>query len=160
MNLIAYFSHSGNTETIARYVHDHVGGELFRISAVKQYPSDYDAVVEVASVELHANARPELVQMVGSTEPYDVVYLGYPNWWSTMPMPVFTFLEQGDWAGKTIWPFCTHNGSSLGRSVQDIKRLCPRSTVLDGLAIRGSNAKSSKKTVLAWLDGPGRKKGT
>ena len=159
MNLIAYFSHSGNTETIARDIHDHVGGELFRIRAVKHYPADYDAVVEVASVERRENARPALIQLVGSTEPYDVVYLGYPNWWSTMPMPVFTFLEQGDWAGKTIRPFCTHEGSSLGRSVQDIQRLCPRSVVLNALAIRGSSVKVSKKTVVAWLDGLDRKSG-
>ncbi|MFA6875696.1 MAG: flavodoxin, partial [Parabacteroides sp.] len=84
---------------------------------------------------------------------YDVIYLGYPIWWGTMPMAVYTFLASYDFTGKTIIPFCTHEGSDLGSSVQDIKKVCPKARVLQGLAIKGSNVNDpeSDKTVAAWI---------
>jgi flavodoxin len=82
---------------------------------------------------------------------YDRIFLGYPNWWGTMPMPVFTFLEEYDLAGKTIVSFCTHEGSGLGRSVADVRRTCPKSTVLEGLAIRGGDVKTARDEVAGWL---------
>ena len=149
--LIAYFSHSGNTQVIANQIHESVGGDVFRIATVDPYPKDYDTVVDVAKREQKNGSRPKLSNHVSNMESYDVVFVGYPNWWSTMPMAVFSFLEQYDFSGKKIAPFCTHEGSALGRSVQDIRKLCPQSVILDGLAIRGGNVAAAKKDVRAWL---------
>lgn len=151
--LVAYFSHSGNTQVIANRIHERVGGDVFRIETVNPYPTDYNynAVVNVAKQEQKKAYRPELITRVENMDAYDVIFVGYPNWWNTMPMAVFTFLEGYDFAGKTIIPFCTHEGSALGRSVDDIMELCPQSTVLPGLAIRARNVGSAKKDVSEWL---------
>ena len=82
---------------------------------------------------------------------YDVIYLGYPNYWNTMPMAVFTFLEQYDFTGKVIRPFCTHEGSGLGSSIQDIRKLCPQAAVTPGLALRGGSAEHSRQEIESWL---------
>jgi flavodoxin len=149
--LIAYFSHSGNTRVIADHVKAIAGGDLFEIVTVEKYPTDYDAVVEVAGREQKKGARPELSSQVANLASIGVIFVGYPNWWGTMPMAVFSFLEKHDYSGKKIAPFCTHEGSALGRSMNDFRKLCPRSEILDGLAIRGGQAKSAKKDVEAWL---------
>ena len=98
--LTAYFSHSGNTREIARQIHENIGGDLFEIVPVDPYPADYDAVVEQARKELDKKSRPELKTKVGNMDSYDVVFVGYPNWWGTMPMPVVTFLSEYDLSGK------------------------------------------------------------
>lgn len=164
--LVAYFSRQGknivgggaiedlplgNTEVVARMIHDAIGGESFKIEAAKPYPADYYETTEVAKEEQRTDARPELTAHVENMDAYDVIFLGYPIWWSTMPMPVYTFLEAYDFSEKTIAPFCTHEGSGLGRSVGDIKTLCPHSTVLDGLAVRGGAAKDAQNEVSGWL---------
>lgn len=141
----------GNTEVVARMIQKATGSDSFRIEAVHPYPDDYTETTEVAQKELRDNARPELTASVENMDAYDVIFLGYPTWWGTMPVPVFTFLEEYEFAGKTIAPFCTHEGSNLGRSVDDIKVVCPQSTVLDGLAIRGSEAKRAQNEVSEWL---------
>ncbi len=128
-----------------------MGGDVFRIATVDSYPVDYDAVVEVARREQKNGTRPKLSNDITDAGAYDVVFLGYPNWWGTMPMAVFSFLERHGFSGKKIASFCTHEGSGLGRSVRDLKEACPRSVVLDGLAIRGGDAKSAKRDVAAWL---------
>jgi len=163
--LVAYFSRKGknivggaiidlpvgNTEVVARMIQETLGSESFRIEAVHPYPDEYRETTEVAQKELRDNARPELTARVENMEAYDVIFLGYPTWWGTMPMPVFTFLEEYEFAGKTIAPFCTHEGSNLGRSVDDIKVICAQSTVLDGLAIRGSEVAGVQNEVSEWL---------
>jgi flavodoxin len=149
--LIAYFSWSGNTREIAGQIHARVGGDLFEIEVVNPYPSEYRACTEAAKKEQENDARPALSTRVENMDSYDVVFIGYPSWWSTIPMALFTFFEQYDFSGKTIVPFCTHGGSRLGRSVQDITRLCPQSTIFDGLAIRGSSVKTAQNDVAAWL---------
>jgi flavodoxin len=149
--LVAYFSHSGNTRVIANQIHDNVGGDIFEIVAEDSYPSDYDRVVEKARKELKEQHRPKLKTRVGSMEAYDVVFVGYPNWCGTIPMPVATFLSEYDFSGKTIVPFCTNEGSRLGRSVTDIKELCSQSTILDGLAVRGRDVKRAQNKVSGWL---------
>jgi len=156
--LSAYFSHSGNTRVIAHQIHENIGGDLFEIVSVDLYPSDYDEVVEKARKELKKDYRPGLKTKVENMDFYDVVFVGYPNWWGTIPMPVATFLSEYDFSGKTIAPFCTHEGSAFGRSLADIKGLCPQSTILDGLAVRGSDVKNSKHQVYGWLRGLGMKK--
>jgi flavodoxin len=165
-SLVAYFSRRGknitgsgaivdlpmgNTEVVARMIQEATGGDSFRIEAVHPYPEDYRQTTEVAKEEQRSNARPELTTHVEDTDVYDVFFVGYPNWWGTMPMPVFTFLETYDFAGKTIVPFCTHEGSGLGRSVADIKALCPQATILEAFAVRGGSAKNAQNEVSEWL---------
>lgn len=164
-NLIAYFSRPGNnyvggsivnlpvgnTEIVAKKIQDLTNGDLFRIKTKRAYPNDYEETTNVAQEEKRQNARPELTDRVDSISSYDVIYIGYPNWWGTMPMAVFTFLESYDFSGKTIAPFCTHEGSGMGRSEQDIRRSCPKTKVMSGLAIRGGEANNSGNEIAEWL---------
>jgi flavodoxin len=163
--LIAYFSRKGNnyldgslvnlpvgnTEVAGKLIQTLAGGVLFKIDTVQDYPSDYQKATEVAQRELSRNERPQLSGRLDNLGDYSVVFLGYPNWWGTMPMAVWTFLEAHDFAGKTILPFCTHEGSGLGQSASDIKKLCPGAKVLKGLAIRGGSVNSAGSLVSAWL---------
>ncbi len=164
--LIAYFSRKGqnysssgivdlkvgNTEIVAQMIQKKTGGDLFHIETVKPYPKDYTETTEVAKNELRAKARPELKNKVENFGAYDVIFLGYPNWWGTPPMAVFTFLESYDFSGKTIVPFCTHEGSGMGHSEKDIAKSCPKATLLEGLAIHGTNAGSAEPQVTSWID--------
>ncbi|MBN2266873.1 MAG: hypothetical protein JW725_00835 [Candidatus Babeliaceae bacterium] len=149
--LIAYFSHSGNTREIANQIHKNVGGDIFEIVTVKPYPSDYNKVVNQARQELKDDYKPELKTKVENMQSYNVVLIGYPNWCSTIPMPVAKFLSEYDFSGKTIVPFCTHEGSRLGRSVIDIAKICPMSNISDGLEIRGSEVRNAQRKVSEWL---------
>lgn len=149
--LIAYFSRTGNTREIANQIHRSVGGDIFEIQPVKPYPDDYDACVKQARQELDSGYKPELKTRVQNIESYALVFIGYPDWWGTIPAPVRVFLTEYDFSGKKIVPFCTHEGSRLGRSVADISRICPKLTLLDGLAIRGSTVKTAQSKVSEWL---------
>jgi flavodoxin len=163
--LIAYYSRKGqnyvgsrivnlpvgNTEVAAKMAQEITGGDLFEICTVKSYPVDYTETTEVATVEKRTNARPELSTHVNNMDQYDTIILGYPNWWGTFPMAVFTFLEEYDFSGKTILPFCTHEGSGLGGSERDIRKLCPEAKVIPGLAIRGGSVKNAAETIKSWL---------
>lgn len=108
----------GNTERVAEFIQNAVGGDLFEIDTVKSYDKDYYVCIEEAKKELHEGARPELKKYPGSLDPYDTVFAGYPNWWGTMPMAMFTFLEHYDLSGKRIIPFCTNEGSGMGSRVE------------------------------------------
>ncbi len=149
--LVAYFSRTGNTRETAVQVHEIAGGDIFEIQAVKTYPDDYEEVKKVAMDELKSGHRPALKTKIETIGSYDVVFIGYPVWWGTFPAPVRTFLSEYDFSGKTIVPFCTHGGSGLGRSVADVSKLCPKSTLLEGLAIWGRDAKGSRNKVSEWL---------
>ncbi len=141
----------GNTEVVAGLIQKLTGGDLFKIDTVTPYPADYTQATEVAQRELNENARPALTGRVEGMEAYDTVILGYPNWWGTMPMAVWTFLDSYDFRGKTLLPLCTHEGSGLGHSERDIQRLCPGAKVLKGLAIQGSQVRRAEKEIEAWL---------
>ena len=170
-SLVAYFSRRGNnyfggkivdlpvgnTEVVAGKIATMTGGDLFHIEAVKPYPADYDESTEVAKRELGENARPELTAPVDGFDTYDTIYLGYPIWWGVMPMPVLTFLESYDFAGKTIAPFCTHEGSGFGMSERYIRQACPQATIVTGLAIKGDARDKSDKQIASWLEKTGRK---
>lgn len=153
--LVAYFSWSGNTRQIATQIHKLVGGDIFEIVSVDRYPSGYDETVKQARRELDAGHLPKLVSGVEDIGSYDVVFVGYPNWWGTIPRPVASFLTECDRSGMTIFPFCTHEGSRLGRSVGDIAKLCPKSTVGEGLAVRGGDVRFAENRVSEWLSGVG-----
>jgi len=164
-SLIAYFSRKGNnyvggsivnlpignTEAIAKKIQKLTGSDIFQIRTVKSYPEDYTETTDVAREEKRQNDRPVLTEIVADMDSYDVIYIGYPNWYGTMPMAVFTFLEEYDFSGKTIVPFCTHEGSGMGSSERDIKKLCPNAKVLSGLAIRGGSVDRADKDVTEWL---------
>lgn len=141
----------GNTEVAARMIREVTGGDLFEIEPVNPYPGDYVQATEVAKVELEEHARPAIARLVPDIAAYDVVFLGYPNWWNTFPMPVATFLERHQLAGNTIAPFCTHEGSGLGRSERDLAKLCPAARIVKGLAIQGSNVRAARKDIEKWL---------
>jgi flavodoxin len=164
--LIAYFSRRGqnyvsgrivdlkvgNTEVVANMIQKKTGGDIFHIEPVAAYPKDYTETTEVAKKELRAKARPKLKGQVKDMGAYDIIFLGYPNWWGTPPMPVFTFLESYDFTGKKIVPFCTHEGSGMGHTEQDIVKACPKASVLEGIAIHGSSASSAEANVSSWID--------
>lgn len=141
----------GNTEIAANMIAELTGAELFRIEQSKPYSKKYNECIEQARADQKNNARPELAQYPPTLDGYDVIYLGYPNYWNTMPMALFTFLEHFDFSGKTIIPFCTHEGSGAGNSVNDIKKLCPDAAIKKALAIHGAKVKNSKKDIEAWL---------
>lgn len=164
--LIAYFSRAsenynvgviekGNTEIIAEMIAEQTDGDLFHIETVTPYPEDYRECTNVAQQELRDNARPELTVSVDNFDGYDVIFLGYPNWWGDMPMAVYTFMESYDFSGKTIVPFATHEGSGLASTERSISDACSDAEVLDGLALRGSVAQNSqeeaKDAVVSWL---------
>lgn len=163
--LIAYFSRAdenyvngqiktltaGNTQVAAQMLQELTGGELFRIEPVQAYAADYNTCIAEAQADQRRDARPELKQYPDSLDGCDTIYLGYPNYWGTMPMAVFTFLEHFDFTGKTIWPFCTHEGSGMGGSEADIKRLCPGAVVKKGLAIHGGSVRGARPALEKWL---------
>jgi flavodoxin len=146
---------TGNTQAAAEMIRSMLACDTFRIRTVNGYPMEYEPATRVAQEELRKGARPELLTGVTDMPEYDTVLLGYPNWWGTMPMAVYTFLTQYDFSGKTILPFCTHEGSGLGRSEAEIKRLCPKADVLKGLAIRGGAIGGAKPEIEKWLKNNG-----
>lgn len=149
--LVAYFSQSGNTQEIANQIKSATGADIFIIQPVTAYPSDYQTLVDQAKKEVNAGFKPALKSKVDNIDSYDIIFVGSPNWWSTIAPPVATFLSGYDFSGKTIVPFITHEGSRMGRSVADIKKLCPNSTILEGLPVRGSSVKNAQKEVNMWI---------
>ncbi len=141
----------GNTEVAAGIIKELTGADLFKIEQVQPYAKDYNECIEQARADQRKNARPELKKYPENIDGYDEIYLGFPNYWSTMPMAVFTFLEHFDFSGKVIKPFCTHEGSGMGSSVSDIKKLCPAARVEKGLAIRGGSVNQSRTEIEKWI---------
>lgn len=140
----------GNTEKAAHMIAEATGADLFKIEQKTPYSPNYKICTEQALADKQANTRPELVKLPDSLDGYDEIYLGYPNYWGTMPMAVYTFLESYDWTGKTIYPFCTHEGSGLSNTEHDIAEAARGATVARGLAICGSHVDSSKNTIESW----------
>ncbi|MDE6200711.1 MAG: flavodoxin [Clostridiales bacterium] len=163
-NLIIYYSRKGqnywngsikdlkkgNTEIVAEFIQKAVGGDLFEVETVKPYSQDYYECIDEAQKELRAGARPELKRYPENLEGYDIIFVGYPNWWGTMPMAMFTLLEKYDLSGKKIVPFCTNEGSGMGSSERDLKKICVGAEVAKGLAIHGAESAQSEKQVAEW----------
>ena len=141
----------GNTETVCNFMKELIDADSFRIEMKAPYSPVYMTCIEEAKRDLRAKARPELQALPESIDGYDTIVLAYPNYWGTMPMAVFTFLESFDFAGKTILPLCTNEGSGMGGSERDIRRACPGATVKGGLSITGSAAAGAKGAVQRWL---------
>ena len=167
--LIAFFSRSdenyfggamryvkvGNTEIVCNLIEEMIPADNFKIEMKEPYSPVYMTCIEQAKKDLRAKARPELVSMPESIDEYDTIVLAYPNYWGTMPMAVFTFLEQYDFSGKTILPLCTNEGSGMGGSERDIGKAAPGANVKKGLSITGSNAANSGNAVRKWLTANG-----
>ena len=167
--LIAYFSRAdenyfggamryvkvGNTEIVVNIMKELIAADTFKIEMKTPYSPVYMTCIDEAKRDLQANARPELASLPESIDEYDTVVLAYPNYWSTMPMAVFTFLESFDFTGKTILPLCTNEGSGMGGSERDIKKTCPGADVKKGLSITGSRAAQAKESAEKWLKANG-----
>ena len=168
--LVAYFSRAdentggvgyiekGNTKILAEMIAERTHGDLFEIKTVKPYPKEYRPATEAAKQEKEENARPEIVGELPDLSKYDVVFLGYPIWWSDMPMPVYTFLDRENFAGKIILPFCTHEGSGLSdtqRSIADVTK----ADVREGFALQGHIAQKSpeeaRTALYEWMSKQG-----
>lgn len=163
--LVVFFSHTGenyavgnitkgNTHIVAEMIAEATGGRLFEIIPEKAYPKTYQECVEVAKQEKERNARPAVKGDI-AVEDYDVVFIGYPNWWGDMPMAVYTFIEKHSWVGKTVIPFCTHEGSGLSGTERKLKDACKGATISEGLAVKGTTAQNSQpqalKIVQTWV---------
>ena len=146
------FIKEGNTEKAAKMIGELTGADLFKIEQKVPYSANYKECVAQAREDLKNNARPELTNMPDSIDKYEEIYLGYPNYCGTMPMAVYTFLESYDFTGKTIHPFCTHEGSGLGGTESDIKKTAKGATVASGLAILGSNVNEAKSAIENWIE--------
>lgn len=165
-SLVIYFSRSGenyfggelkniekgNTEVIAEYIQELAGADLFKVEPAVEYPEDYMKCIDVAKKEQQQDARPELKESLDDISSYDTIFIGFPNWWGTLPMPMFTQLEQLDFEGKTVKPFVTHEGSGFGSSQKDLSKLCKGADIKKGLSIPGANVGSSKDIVNAWIN--------
>lgn len=153
--LIAYFSHTGNTAKVAEQIHALTGAKLFRIESAEKYPAEHDPCSELAGRQLRANYRPTLKNKVDDMGQYSLVFLGYPIWWHTMPMPCWTFLETYDFSGKTIAPFCTSGGDRIARSIEDIRMLAPKAKILEGYQTTNAYSPAMPQNVKNWLENTG-----
>ena len=149
--LVAYFSWSGNTRRIASQIHEKVGGDLVEIEMTKPYSRSYNTCLEESLRDLRADARPALKTRVADMGRYDVIFLGYPTWWATIPMPVATFLGTYNFSGKTIIPFNSHGGGRLGQAVSAIAKLCPNATIKEALSISYGGGGTLRQDIDAWL---------
>ena len=145
----------GNTEIVVNKMKEMIDADTFKIEMKNPYSPVYMTCIEEAKKDLRAKARPELVSMPASIDEYDTVILAYPNYWGTMPMAVYTFLENFDFTGKTILPLCTNEGSGMGSSEREIRKTCPGADVKRGLPVTGSTAANSKSSVERWLKANG-----
>ena len=150
--LVAYFSYSGNTNKIARQIQNFVGGVVFEIQVANRYPAAYNDVLKRAKEEIRSGARPELENKPTGLENYDVVFIGYPNWWNTFPAPVLSFLSDYDFTGKKIIPFCTHGGGGSGRSFTDIANQCRGAEVIEGFSINGYAVNENNIEIVKWIN--------
>ena len=150
--LIAYFSWGGNTRGIAQEIQKQTGADIFEISPVEPYSSDYNTVLMEAQEDQHNQARPKLSDHVENMDDYDTVLLGYPNWWASIPMPIASFLEEYDFSGKTIIPFCSHGGGRFGQSLTAIAKLAPDADMGEGLSVHYSGGSSLSDDIKKWLD--------
>ena len=149
--LIAYFSWGGNTQGVAEEIQAQTGADIFEITLVEPYSSDYNTVLDQAQHDQNIQARPEITEHIDNMDDYDTILIGYPNWWASIPMPIASFLEEYDFSGKTIIPFCSHGGGRFGQSLTAIAKLAPDSAMGEGLSIHYSGGSSLSADVEEWL---------
>ncbi|MEN3186559.1 MAG: flavodoxin [Atribacterota bacterium] len=149
--LIAYYSWSGKTRRLALLIQEAVKGELFEVEPQDPYPSSYAATVQQAKKEIQAGYKPPLQRNLDSLKPYEIIFVGSPNWWSTIAPPVVTFLSVHDWSGKKVAPFVAHGGGGMGKIEREIAKLCPGATLLKGLAVYGQGVEKAREKLRVWL---------
>lgn len=149
--LIAYFSWGGNTRGVAEEIQAQTGADLFEITCVEPYSNDYNTVLEEAQRDQNAQTRPELADHVENMDEYDIMMIGYPNWWASIPMPIASFLEEYDFSGKLILPFCSHGGGHFGQSLTAIAKLAPDAELGEGLSVHYSGGSGLPEDVEEWL---------
>lgn len=154
-SLVVYFSWSGNTENVAKSIQSQTDSDIFEIVPATPYSDDYDAVVDLAQAEQSEDARPAIADSIENIADYDVIYVGYPNWWGDMPMILYSFLDDYDLSGKTIVPFVTSGGSGFSNTIRTIESMEPDAEVLDGLSLGSSQAENPGDAVANWLSGLG-----
>lgn len=166
-NLIIYYSRKGenyfdgainsidkgNTEYVAEFIKEAVGGDLFEVETVKEYPKSYIECIEVAKQEMNNDEKPELKKYLDDISEYDNVFVCGPCWWGTYPCAIFSLLERLDFTNKNVFPVMTHEGSGLAGSKQSLIKYCKGANVKDGLAIKGSKCPNSKELVSNWAKG-------
>ena len=144
----------GKMQYMAMTIQEAIGGELFRIETKEKYPLEHETLVNQAKEEQNEEVRPELATHIENVEQYDIIFLGYPNWWGDMPQPLYTFLEEYDFSGKTIIPFNSHGGSGFSNTIEEIKKLQPNATVKDdGLSISRNDVADSEQEITDWAKG-------
>ena len=163
-NLIIYYSRKGenyvngaivplskgNTERVAEYIAQAVGGDLFEVDTVKPYAPAYKACIEQAKDELEQDARPALKKYLDHMDGYENIFVCGPCWWGTFPMPVFSLLDRLDWSGKKVMTVMTHEGSGLGNSERDLTRICRGASFGPALAVKGAEVEKEQERVKAW----------
>ena len=147
--LIAYYSYSGNTKTIAEKIRHITGGQLFEIKTIKEYPRNYTDIVNLAKQEKEQDIKPELANKIDISG-YDTIFLGTPVWWYTFATPIKTFLSENDFSGKTIIPFCTHGGGGAYSTYSDMEKLCPDAVIKTGFTSYENSAKESE--IEQWIN--------
>ena len=150
--LVAYFSWSGNTKAVAEEIHKQVGGDIVEIVPATPYSETYSVTLAKAKAEQVANAHPAISTKIADFDKYDVVFLGYPNWWGSFPMPVATFVETYKLDGKTVAPFFTHGGGGEQRCLSDLQKLAPNAKFTQDLVLSGSSAKNAQGEIKSWVD--------
>lgn len=150
--LVAYFSWSGNTKAVAEEIHKQVGGDIVEIVPATPYSETYSVTVAKAKTEQEAGARPAISTKIADFEQYDTIYLGYPNWWGSMPMPVATFIDTYKMSGKKVAPFFTHGGGGVQRCMSDLEARAQGANFTDYLCLSGSSAKNAQGQIKSWLD--------
>ena len=149
----------GNTQYVAQLIQEMIDGDIFRILPQKPYPTDHRTLVDLAREEQEQDARPAIAGKLEAPEAYDTIFIGYPNWWGDMPMILYTFLEQYNFSGKTLIPFCTHGGSGFSRTIQTIQEKQPDATVIrNGYSLSRSRMERAPSSVSEWLKEIGLKK--
>lgn len=145
------FKEKGNAKVIAEKIHSMIDSDIFEIETIKDYPTDYKKCCDVALIEKEQNILPPLKNYVENFNEYEVFFLVYPNWWGSMPQAVFSFLNLYDFTGKIIYPICTHEGSKMGESEKDLKRVCSSAIVKNGLEIKGDYASCADKKIRKYV---------
>ena len=143
---------TGNTGVVANIINEKVNGDIFPILVAEKYPDSYDETVDRGREEKNSDFRPQLVNHIENFDNYDTVFIGFPNWWSDMPMAMYSFFEEYDFAGKTIIPFVTSGGSGFSDTINTIKSLEPNAKVLEGISISGRRATGSEDDITEWLN--------
>jgi flavodoxin len=142
---------TGNVELVAKMIQEKTGGELFAIKTQNQYPQTHNALTDYAKKELEDRRKPRLATHVPNINEYDIVFIGYPIWWYTLPMAMYSFLDEYDFSGKTIIPFCVHGGSRFADTIKRIAEQEPRAKMLEGFTVSRNSVARSERDVTSWL---------